>query len=98
MYVCVQRNFGASRCSVCGMVYTKGHEEDEKLHKAYHQGAVQGFKFQVSGTSRMMQLLLLVFMVVRAADAQVLDAEQQKQQVCLCRHSQQQSVTYQATG
>jgi hypothetical protein len=29
------------------MVYTKGHQEDEKLHKAYHQGAVQGFKFQV---------------------------------------------------
>lgn len=48
-YICVvmQRDFGASRCSVCGMVYTKGHREDEKLHKAYHQGAVQGFKFQV---------------------------------------------------
>jgi hypothetical protein len=49
-YMCpvMQRDFGASRCSVCGMVYTKGHQEDEKLHKAYHQGAVQGFKFQVS--------------------------------------------------
>lgn len=51
MYACMcvvmQRDFGASRCSVCGMVYTKGHKEDEKLHKAYHQGAVQGFKFQV---------------------------------------------------
>lgn len=46
-----QRNFGASRCSVCGMVYSKGHEEDEKLHKAYHQGAVQGFKFQVGGSN-----------------------------------------------
>lgn len=42
-----QRDFGASPCSDCGMVYTKGHEEDEKLHKAFHQGAVQGFKFQV---------------------------------------------------
>lgn len=52
-FVClfVQRNFGASRCSVCGMVYSKGHEEDEKLHKAYHQGAVQGFKFQVGGSN-----------------------------------------------
>ncbi len=34
------------------MVYTKGHEEDEKLHKAYHQGALHGFKFQV-GTAEL---------------------------------------------
>jgi hypothetical protein len=55
----LQRDFGGSRCSVCGMLYTKGLEEDEKLHKAYHQGAVQGLKFQVSAASRLPQLLVL---------------------------------------
>jgi hypothetical protein len=29
------------------MVYAKGHEEDEKLHRSFHSGAVQGLKFQV---------------------------------------------------
>jgi len=28
-------------------MYAKGHEEDEKLHKAFHQAAVQGPRFQV---------------------------------------------------
>lgn len=30
-------------------MYAKGHEEDEKLHKAYHTGALQGFRFKVCG-------------------------------------------------
>jgi hypothetical protein len=76
--MCLQRNFGASRCSVCGVVYTKGHEEDEKLHKAYHQGAVQGLKFQVSAASRSPQQLLLISIDYEAANSgQLLDAEQQ---------------------
>jgi N-acetyltransferase len=43
----LQKDFNASRCAVCGMMYAKGHEEDEKLHKAFHQAAVQGPRFQV---------------------------------------------------
>eukprot|EP00879_Flechtneria_rotunda_P029676 GHRR01032113.1.p1 GENE.GHRR01032113.1~~GHRR01032113.1.p1 ORF type:complete len:106 (+),score=33.94 GHRR01032113.1:318-635(+) len=41
-----QRGFGASRCPVCGMLYAKGHDEDEKLHRSFHLPAVQGLKFQ----------------------------------------------------
>ncbi|KAF6258409.1 ESCO1/2 acetyl-transferase-domain-containing protein [Scenedesmus sp. NREL 46B-D3] len=41
-----QRDFSASKCEICGMVYAKGHEEDEKLHKTFHSSAVQGLKFQ----------------------------------------------------
>jgi hypothetical protein len=44
------------------MVYAKGHEEDEKLHKAYHQGAVQGFKFQVGCQRTHQQLLQLIWL------------------------------------
>lgn len=33
------------------MVYAKGHEEDEKLHKSFHQSVVQGVKFQVQGAA-----------------------------------------------
>jgi hypothetical protein len=43
----LQRDFSASKCAVCGMVYAKGHEEDEKLHRSFHSSAVQGLRFQV---------------------------------------------------
>lgn len=37
------------------MVYAKGHEEDEKLHKTFHSSAVQGLKFQVPQGCNMQQ-------------------------------------------
>eukprot|EP00877_Chromochloris_zofingiensis_P003778 jgi/Chrzof1/13400/Cz07g31180.t1 len=41
-----QKDFSSSKCSVCGMVYAKGQDEDEKLHKSYHISFTQGIKFQ----------------------------------------------------
>lgn len=42
-----QRDFNASRCPSCGMVYARGQEEDEKLHRSYCAAGSQGVKFQV---------------------------------------------------
>lgn len=33
-----QKNFFPIRCSICGLVYTPGKIEDEKLHDEYHGG------------------------------------------------------------
>lgn len=72
----MQRDFGASRCSVCGMVYAKGHEEDEKLHKAFHQGAVQGFKFQVCSEPCSIQRLEAAAVYAAAGCTQLLCSKQ----------------------
>ncbi|GBN56089.1 hypothetical protein AVEN_60826-1 [Araneus ventricosus] len=32
-----QKEIGAKICKTCGMIYTIGQEEDEKLHAGYHQ-------------------------------------------------------------
>ena len=44
-----QRDFNASRCPSCGMVYARGQEDDEKLHRSYCAAGSQGVKFQVRG-------------------------------------------------
>jgi hypothetical protein len=36
-----------SQCHVCGMVYSKGQPDDEKLHKQQHQVHTQGLQLQV---------------------------------------------------
>lgn len=42
-----QVDFTCTACKVCGFVYAKGKEEDEKLHAGYHDQSVNGFLFQV---------------------------------------------------
>lgn len=32
-----QRNFYSTRCRTCGLVYTPGKDEDDRLHAAYHK-------------------------------------------------------------
>ncbi|KAG1670753.1 hypothetical protein FOA52_013980 [Chlamydomonas sp. UWO 241] len=41
-----QRAFGPSRCTGCGMLYTKGQPDDERTHRDFHQAVSLGFKFQ----------------------------------------------------
>lgn len=41
-----QKEFSSSKCPVCGMLYAKGQETDEKLHKVHHAQFIQGIKFQ----------------------------------------------------
>jgi N-acetyltransferase len=41
-----QRNFHeASKCPVCGLLYTKGQSEDEKLHSKFHSNATKGLRY-----------------------------------------------------
>ncbi|KAG2467739.1 N-acetyltransferase ESCO2 [Polypterus senegalus] len=40
-----QKNFGATMCSSCGMVYTTGSTEDELQHTQYHQSILDRIKF-----------------------------------------------------
>ncbi|XP_075525129.1 establishment of cohesion [Dermacentor variabilis] len=40
-----QKKFGHTTCAVCGMVYTIGEVEDEKLHTKYHQSFLAVVKF-----------------------------------------------------
>lgn len=41
-----QRDFHIGRCAVCGLVYSKGEERDEKTHAAYHANATKGLRYQ----------------------------------------------------
>ncbi|GBF89069.1 N-acetyltransferase [Raphidocelis subcapitata] len=41
-----QRDFSASSCPSCGMVYARGREDDEALHRAHCAAGSQGIKFQ----------------------------------------------------
>jgi hypothetical protein len=41
-----QRDFHLSKCAVCGLVYAKGEESDEKTHAAYHTSATKGLRYQ----------------------------------------------------
>lgn len=43
----MQVDFACTACKVCGFIYAKGKEEDEKLHTAFHDTTVNGFTFQV---------------------------------------------------
>ncbi|XP_055935190.1 N-acetyltransferase ESCO2-like [Argiope bruennichi] len=40
-----QKEIGAKICKTCGMIYTIGQEEDEKLHAGYHQTYLINLKF-----------------------------------------------------
>lgn len=40
-----QRDFGASTCAVCGCVYMRGVEEDERAHAAVHDAYASGARF-----------------------------------------------------
>lgn len=51
MYLDVgQRDFHASRCPCCGMLYCRGEESDERLHAAFHATATKGLKYGSGGT------------------------------------------------
>lgn len=43
-----QSNFLLHTCSVCGLMYARGDERDEKLHKTFHKEYEQGIAFKVN--------------------------------------------------
>jgi N-acetyltransferase len=42
-----QPDFLLHTCSVCGMMYARGNDDDEKVHKAYHKNYFDGVPFKV---------------------------------------------------
>jgi N-acetyltransferase len=42
-----QPDFLLHACAVCGMMYARGNDEDEKVHRAYHRTYFQGVPFKV---------------------------------------------------
>lgn len=43
-----QSDFLLHACSTCGVEFTPGNEEDEKVHKEFHKRYTQGIQFRVS--------------------------------------------------
>ncbi|OEL30363.1 Protein CHROMOSOME TRANSMISSION FIDELITY 7 [Dichanthelium oligosanthes] len=41
-----QPDFLLHMCSVCGMMYSRGNDDDEKVHKAYHKSYFEGVPFK----------------------------------------------------
>ncbi|CAN6230041.1 unnamed protein product [Urochloa humidicola] len=41
-----QPDFVLHTCSVCGMMYARGNDDDEKVHKAYHKNYFEGVPFK----------------------------------------------------
>lgn len=41
-----QSDFYLSTCTVCGLRYSRGDEEDEKTHKSFHRSHLQGVQFK----------------------------------------------------
>ncbi|XP_047064521.1 protein CHROMOSOME TRANSMISSION FIDELITY 7-like [Lolium rigidum] len=41
-----QPDFLLHACAVCGMMYARGNDEDEKVHRAYHRTYFQGVPFK----------------------------------------------------
>ncbi|KAF0891825.1 hypothetical protein E2562_011004 [Oryza meyeriana var. granulata] len=41
-----QPDFLLHMCSVCGMMYARGNDDDEKVHKAFHKGYFEGVPFK----------------------------------------------------
>uniref|UniRef100_A0ACD5YZI9 Uncharacterized protein n=1 Tax=Avena sativa TaxID=4498 RepID=A0ACD5YZI9_AVESA len=41
-----QPDFLLHMCAVCGMMYARGNDEDEKVHRAYHKSYFQGVPFK----------------------------------------------------
>lgn len=50
-----QSDFLLHTCSVCGVMYVTGDEEDEKAHKGFHNDYTRGIQFKV----QMLQLMCL---------------------------------------
>jgi N-acetyltransferase len=42
-----QPDFLLHMCAVCGMMYARGNDEDEKVHRAYHKCYSEGVPFKV---------------------------------------------------
>lgn len=42
-----QSDFVLHSCAVCGMMYARGDQEDEKTHKAFHKNYYEGIAFKV---------------------------------------------------
>lgn len=42
-----QSDFLLHTCSICGLKYSRGDEEDEKVHKAFHMNYYRGIQFKV---------------------------------------------------
>ncbi|XP_062184886.1 protein CHROMOSOME TRANSMISSION FIDELITY 7 [Phragmites australis] len=41
-----QSDFLLHTCSICGMMYARGNDDDEKVHKAYHKSYFEGVPFK----------------------------------------------------
>jgi len=52
-----QRNFGATQCNVCGVLYEIGNPADEASHQAYHDGFVSSVRFTGWKTERVVREL-----------------------------------------
>jgi hypothetical protein len=63
-----QADFSVSKCPVCGLMYAKGEQADEKVHSEYHRKAVKGFAFKASEGNRVSSKLL----VMQVADAMLI--------------------------
>ncbi|PWZ39300.1 Protein CHROMOSOME TRANSMISSION FIDELITY 7 [Zea mays] len=48
-----QPDFVLHTCSVCGMMYARGNDEDEKVHRAYHKSYSEGVPFKVKLTDEL---------------------------------------------
>lgn len=42
-----QTNFTHTTCSVCGLVYAMGVQQDDKVHNTFHKAFVEGITFKV---------------------------------------------------
>ena len=43
----LQANFSFTVCHLCGMMYAKGQQKDEKLHNKFHRSCELGVQLQV---------------------------------------------------
>lgn len=50
-----QKNFHASKCPTCGLLYTQGQADDELIHAEYHSHATQGLKYTPSTSERIVR-------------------------------------------
>lgn len=52
-----QSDFYLSTCTVCGLRYSRGDEEDEKTHKSFHRSHLQGVQFKGWQNERILNFL-----------------------------------------
>ncbi len=51
-----QSNVGVTKCAECGLEYVASREEEQKLHKKYHEGYLNAPLFAVSYLKRHVSL------------------------------------------